>query len=764
MSTLIIRSAVCLLLAAAGIAQSPVLSTFNPRGAQRGTEVELSISGSRLEGLQDLFFFRDGIEVLEIVRKARSSAVVRLRVSPLCPLGTHPFRLRTDRGITNLKTFHVGPLPEIAERAPNDSPEQAHEIPLGVTVNGTLGREDIDWFAVKVPAGATAVLEVQGNRLGIDFDPRVTIYDAEHRQVQRADDSAFGRMDPICQLDNSAGADPATYFVELDDAALERTGSYRLHAGMFPRPVGAIPCGGRPGETIEVTYLGESTTWTERVQLPERTPSFYEHSPVDDRGTAPTPIRFAVRDIPNVVEPQDDAARKPLEFASPAAINGVLTREGEVDRYYFQAAKGQRLTLKAVARRLRSAVDPVISVRQRKGNYRVANDDSGGHPDSVVSFRAPADGIYDVFVYDRLRRGGPAHFYRVEVARPDTRQTTRVLFNGRRDAEAVSVPAGARMMTVISARNAPSGTELALMNLPPGVSAWAGSFGRGASQVPLVLEAAADAPLAGSLASVGLRLPGRSDVGVNTFEHVVPLVTVRNNNTYSREIAYSLPVAVTAKPQFKVDIKAPAVPIIKGSGLRLTAVVTREEGFKEAVRVRLPWTPPGITAGEVTVPAGKTEAQLSLSARTSARAGEWKIAGYGYATIGGGILRISSALTPLTVAEPWMTATIGKARTEQGSPTELVVKLKPATAFDGEAEITLSNLPRGVTAPKLKIVADAKEVTFPLTVAANAAAGRHRSMALRMQIPSPEGLLAHDFRGGELRIDKPLASPANPVK
>jgi len=69
---------------------------------------------------------------------------------------------------------------------------------------------------------------------------------------------------------------------------------YRLHVGRFPRPTALLPGGGRPGETLEVHWLGDvGGERAETLTLPvAATPEFglVAH---DDRGFAPRPFRFA---------------------------------------------------------------------------------------------------------------------------------------------------------------------------------------------------------------------------------------------------------------------------------------------------------------------------------------------------------------------------------------------------------------------------------------------------------------------------------------
>src|SRR5947207_13063777 len=101
-------------------AASPSLGGLTPRGAQRGTEVEVVLSGGQLDDAQEVLFYETGIEVakLEVVNPTTVKAL--FKIAPDCLLGSHRLRLRTATGISDLRPFLVGALPEIAEKEPNN--------------------------------------------------------------------------------------------------------------------------------------------------------------------------------------------------------------------------------------------------------------------------------------------------------------------------------------------------------------------------------------------------------------------------------------------------------------------------------------------------------------------------------------------------------------------------------------------------------------------------------------------------------------------
>ena len=96
-------------------AASPQLTRILPRGAQRGTTVELSFEGARLSDPQEVFVYSPGITITKVEaavdkdKKANDKQVkVTAQIAPDARLGEYVFRVRTAGGISEAKTFFVG--------------------------------------------------------------------------------------------------------------------------------------------------------------------------------------------------------------------------------------------------------------------------------------------------------------------------------------------------------------------------------------------------------------------------------------------------------------------------------------------------------------------------------------------------------------------------------------------------------------------------------------------------------------------------------
>src|SRR5688500_16247675 len=120
--------AMLLLVAANAQAASPALSSVLPRGGQRGTEVDLTLAGDRLGDAQEILFYNAGLRVVKLDIVKPQEVKVRLAIAPDAPLGEHMLRVRTATGISELRTFWVGLLKEVAEKEPNSDFAQPQKI------------------------------------------------------------------------------------------------------------------------------------------------------------------------------------------------------------------------------------------------------------------------------------------------------------------------------------------------------------------------------------------------------------------------------------------------------------------------------------------------------------------------------------------------------------------------------------------------------------------------------------------------------------
>lgn len=765
-----------LVLAAArgdSLAASPSLGIIQPRGAQRGTEAVLTFPGARLADAQEVLAYYPGIAVkkLEVVNDA--ALRVTVAVAPDCRLGEHAFRVRTATGVSDLQTFWVGALPVVEEKEPNTEFTQPQPIPLNVTVTGAIAPEDVDSFAVECKKGQRLSVEVEGQRLGSGFwDPAIAVVDARRFEIATNDDHPLLGQDAGLSVVIPADG---RYLVQLRDSAYAQGYQYRLHVGTFPRPTAVVPAGGKPGEELEVTFLGDPAgPVKQKVKLPPAAdPMFRVHCQTPD-GVSPTGFRFRVADLPNVVESGSNTAQPAATPATaPGAFHGVVSKPGEHKHFKFPAKKGQVVDLQCYARRLGSPLDPVMHVAVVGGAYIAGADDTIG-PDCNVRFTAPEDKEYVVWVHDHLNKGGPDYFFRIEatpVAPTTTTGVPKVDGNNvaNQDRQAFAVPKGNRFATMVNVNRADWGgpAAVSLDKLPAGVKLDAEPCDPGLGQVPVVFEAAADAPVGGLLADLralpadpNTKVPSRTELDVNWNLGL-------NNTPFHRLMSDRVAVAVTEAAPFKIEVMEPKVPLVQNGSYNLKVVVKREGAFKGAVTVFPLFTPPGLgIQGSAGIAEGAAETLLPMNAAPNAAARKWKTAVIAVSDAGKGPVWVSSQLFTVEVAPPPVAVTMERPAVEQGGKADLFCKVAVAAPFDGKARLTVYGLPAKVTAPVVELTKDTKELAIPLTTDKTSPAGKHGGIFCQVVVDKNGEQMAMNTGGTELRIDVPLppkAAPAAPA-
>ncbi|MBI1848908.1 MAG: DUF1553 domain-containing protein [Planctomycetes bacterium] len=753
--------------AATGLAASPEVSTVLPRGAQRGTEVDLVLNGARLADAQEILFYSPGIRATTLESVSPTQAKAHVQIDADARIGEHCLRLRTQSGISELRTIYVGPYPLVAEKEPNNDLEHAQPIDLNVTVLGVVTNEDMDYFVVDLKKGQRLTTEVVGMRLGSTlFDPSVAILDAKGVVLAKSDDTALGVQDPIASL--LAPAD-GKVTIQLRDSSYGGTAnsSYLLHVGTFPRPRCVYPCGGKAGEDLAIQYLGDAAGPFEgKLELPDVPAESIDLFAEADGLVAPSPNRFRVSAFPNVleVEPNDDvASATPSPIDPPLAFNGIIAKTGDVDCFRFKATKGKPLDVRVVARALRSPLDSSITIYDSKGATLAGNDDSGG-PDSYVRFTPAADGEFVLGVMDRLRAGGPDFSYRVEVTEPSPSLVLtipQVAINSQ-ERQVIAVPRGNRFATLVRATRADFAGEVALSSgdLPQGVALQADNVASNLDVVPVVFEAAADAPISGKLCELTAACADPKVSARGHYRQPAELVIGPNNQPLYSTRVDKLAVAVTQEAPFKVHLVPPKVPIVQGGTMQLQVTVERSPDFKAPVSVRLLFRPPGVgAASAVDIPAEQTEVAYPISAAGNAETRKWKICVLATADVNGP-LWVASELCDLEVAPPMLAMKIGMTAAEQGKTASIVCTIDQKQKFEGHATAKLLGLPAGATASDKEITSEDTQVVFDVSIGPKTPAGQHKTLFSRVTVTKDGEPIVHEVgRGGVLRVDPPATPP-----
>ncbi|WP_377163858.1 PPC domain-containing protein [Prosthecobacter fluviatilis] len=772
---LILVTAAC---ATSAFGAYPTFTTTVPNGGQRGTEVKLTVTGTQLADFESMIFFSPGFTQKSVEKIEPNKVQLTIGIAPDVPPGNHLMRIRTKTGMSHARQFFVGIFPNVEEKEPNSDFETPQVIQLNQTIEGVVQNEDVDNYRVSLKKGQRLSVEVDGLRLGYTvFDPFLAIIDKNRFEKVISDDTILHRQDGYCSY---VAEEDGDYTVMIRESSYRGGGNsyYRLHVGSFRRPDVVYPAGGKIGSTTKVRFIERDSSFDEDVKLPaEIDPDYMLFSKTQEPAPSGNPFRLVTYDNVLEAEPNDEQAKATVAPGAPIALNGIIEKPGDVDFFKVPLKKGMTLEVQAFAQSLGSPLDSVVNIYNAKGGSLSGNDDGGGRRrlDSKFKVSIPADGDYFVRVADHLERGGPNFVYRLELiaAEPEVFfASPQYSVNDNNYRQFIAVPKGGRYATLVNVtRNNVSGDfKFDVKNMPQGVKLLTEMAPKDLGSVPLLFEAAADAPLGHQVVPITLNAvdPNTKSVGKLRQEFDI----VRNGNVvYYTQIEDRLPVAVVEEAPYSLEIVKPAVPLVNNGILELKVVSKRKEGFKAPIRVLMIWKPNGVSAlGEQTIPEGQNECVFQLDANANVAAGSWNFTVMGESDGGSGRIYNASPFTAVTTAPAYISApAIPLVAVEQGKEGVMVAKLEQLQPFEGEATAQVLGVPDTIPIEPAKITKDTKEVSFKVKTDAKSPIGKQANLFVRVDIPvkGTNATTIHRVAlGSILRIDAPrkvVTPPTVPV-
>ncbi len=420
-------------------ANPPVSKYIFPAGGQRGTTVNVRVGGCFFHNEAGFDMPGHGIEASPRIREIdtiwfegpqipqpasqqaedypKDHAGV-IKIKPDALLGPRPWRIWTAQGATTDMKFIIGDLPEIVEQETDGAPIPV-KVDFPVTINGRIfPREDVDLWTFTCKAGQQITCDVTARRFGSPLDAELKVLDPAGKPVR----TRLIRIEGDPRIHFTAGTD-GLYSVRIHDIAnggLQHY-IYRLTITSDPQIDAVFPLGARRGSKTRFELFGHALQADSAdADIPTDAPDAFKLQ-LSQAGKKANAILIDLDDLPELLESEpNDVASDVKPIAIPAMLNGRIGKSGDVDYWKIEMKKDESVDLDLRAARLGSPLDSVVSIEDSTGKQLARNDDiSAGQTDSILSFKAPADGIYSIRITDRFpSRGGPAFAYRLRVAPP----------------------------------------------------------------------------------------------------------------------------------------------------------------------------------------------------------------------------------------------------------------------------------------------------------------------------------------------------------
>jgi hypothetical protein len=733
-------------------AQPPASLSTSPQAIAPGQTASLVVKGQRLNGASGLWttFSAPAPLTPDVANNGQNEAECAFQVAVPADIvpGIHAVRVLSPQGASPLTALLIDDLPTVTENAANQTLETAQEIPAQCGIDGRIDNLSRDFYKFAVKAGQTVSLEVFARRLGSPLDASLYLYDEKGKILTYCDDAEGLSSDPqLVHAFKKAGV----YVVEVRDIRYQGGGQhiYRLRIGDFPCVNTATPLAVQRGTQSRVDFAGISVADASPAYV--SIPADWPHPwyPVSTKRAGGASSGFAtvtVVDTPDAVDHEPNNTQpQAIKVPLGTSISGRFDQPGDVDRYTFAVAQGQRFLFTGITREHGSPADLLLRVLDASGNQVAAADDNGT-AEGVVDFTFPAAGDFTLEVADLNRRGGPQYVYRIAAKPWEPGFTLSV------SADTVSVPAGGvAALTVTTARKDFGGPiELSVEGLPAGYSVPPTHLGPGMNQVVLTIQSEAGAP---ATSLTGISVVGRATIGSTAFEtraQVDDELRARWNAPTYVPARLAREFALAAAPASKLTLKVDPPVVVFGKHLKATAkvVAQRGEGLDEAIALAINpaqnGLPPNVAVDVKPIEKGQQEAVLTFTANENAALGPFTIALNGTHQKDNVATVVSTPGIGLRLEPPFAVsaAVMEQPVLAKGGQLKLKISLQRNPAFTGDVKLACEKLPTGVTAGEVTFAAGQTEGEVVLSAAADAPAASVSDVSLRGICPADGKLTA----------------------
>ncbi|MEO2037042.1 MAG: PPC domain-containing protein [Planctomycetaceae bacterium] len=509
------------------------LTTIHPVAVQRGSERVVRLrSNFTLDDSYATFFDKPGItmtlaetEPIEAPRKNRASVGTPFRfhvtVPENQPTGVYELRVATPQAVSSISHLLVTDFPVVEETTDgNDSPESAQPVSLPSAVCGVCKHnEDVDYFRFTGVSGQRITAQVYAQRVSECIHIMLVKHPVYHMNPILTLLGPNGQV--VSENDNFYGGDSflhaelpedGEYVVRIRDVryAGSEKFSYCLEISDRPFLKAMFPLAVQQGRTINARPVGFGFDESSFVSITGTDESPGVWHPF--RCQTPT---GATNEAPVLTSPHhqytvgagSDALESATGIELPCGISGRVEKPDGAQYFAFDTIKGQHCQFEVEAHRHGLPLDSLIEIFDSDGRKLAEADDSRHSPhagaytakDSLLRFRAPADGRYFLSVRDLNGGGGEHYVYylRAELDGPDFELFGEYYY-------AMLAP-GTRMLWFagIKRLNGFDGSvDIEIEGLPPGVELTPASIPAGMNHCALILSTHVDAKIDASLVRV----------------------------------------------------------------------------------------------------------------------------------------------------------------------------------------------------------------------------------------------------------------------
>ena len=740
---------------------APKLNSISPEWIQRGTTVDVTLSGENLGNVVRYIFSGEGglsatnaavpmgAEEPKVVVESTGGGITRAVAPPKrdekhlvlqvtaaadASLSSRELRVVSPGGVSNPLLLNVGQWPEVAMKGGNTSLPEAQFINLPAVITGVLnGAAQTNLYRFKAGKGDELVFEVDAARRGSQLDSSLSVLDANGKELARNED-AIG-LDSLLVF--TAPAD-GEFIVGVRDFRF-RGGNdygYRLTAGRIPYVESIFPFGGPRGKAIEMAVRGRNLDGIDKMTLDisAKAPRSQEIRLKTPRGYSNL-VPFNVSDLNEIAETEpNNEAGQAQAVTVPLVINGRIGAAGDVDRFKFKADRDQKLAIDVAAGRFGSRLDALLILTDTNGTVLLQNDDAAG-ADARVEFDAKKDAEYFVLLRDLTDRGGDNFGYRLGIRPPSAGAGPGFTARYLADTTRVHREGTARIRCEVTRVGGFDGpVRFVCEDLPTGVFADALALPNAPQSGVLLIHATKAAPIG----SFPIRVTASGVIAGKTV--VVPAEPLNGDRPVRQGY-----LTVLEPVPFSLDVTTLGAAVEQNQATTVEVFAERKEGFNGEIKIvaegfnagREPLSK-SFTGGEGVIKAGESTGKISITPKMDSELGIRTITVRGESTADGQSVVTYSSPIPVSVTQyplvlsstlPRLSlALLPPGSASAAGEAETKIRVERRGGFNGEVELSLEGLPEGVRSELPKLPEGVGEVTLRLVATEQAKVGTNYSL------------------------------------
>lgn len=642
---------------------TPQLNSVYPCGGQRGTEVECTITGGDIDAATGLHFSHPGITA-----EAAGPKKFKITIADNVPVGRYDVRAICPLGVSSCRSFAVGDRKEFNETEPNNLIDKANRVELPATVNGQInGGVDLDHFIFAAKKGQRIIVNAWAWRLDSKLDATLMIYDPAGREIAYNGDY-YGKDAFI----DFTAAEEGDYTVKIWDF-IYSSGSelvYRLEIGSLPHLDAIVPAVLTPGKPTMVTLYGRNLpngkpappemqvngqpleTLTQELTLDPKSATLGTGEVIRPatallEGTefrlpsaagVSNPLFVGFADGTVIPEQEPNNSTETAQLVTIASeVTGTFSPVNDLDYFKIAAKKDQKIVVEIFGERQSGLTDPMLSSFDAKGKRLTTGDDSGRNigklrfptntRDGRWDYTATADGMLTIQVRDlyHQQRGDARFTYRLSFREPQPSFRLVAVPTAEILPDSTVVRQGGKYWLDVLVNKEDGFDEpitVTAEDLPAGVTAEPVIIGPGKTSVPLVFQAAADAPLD----QRAIRIVGRAKLGeveLNSVARGGGLTWSTVNTPGISRMQDSIMLSVREPAPFSLQAEAKAREVIAGEKLEITVKLTRAADWTDEVQLAGLDLPTNCSMALVNIDKGKSEAIVELAVAANTKPGTY---------------------------------------------------------------------------------------------------------------------------------------------